>query len=140
MRLFEMLIFIIRIIWILPNIWLMIICFKRFVLIVNGWLLVNIMWQSLRRYDTIKTCPWNFFKFSWVVHYRKICKNQIKNRGSPCYFMAFLAQKLIYTINIWFNFVLGLFFKQDHLLNLIILGGYSKRWPKCARISKQKLM
>ena len=31
----------------------------------------------LRRYDTIKTCPLNFLKFSWVVHYRKICKNQI---------------------------------------------------------------
>ena len=52
--------------------------------------------------------------------------------------MAFLMQKLIYTINIWFNVVLGSFFKQDHLLNLIILGGYAKGWPKCARISKQK--
>ena len=30
--------------------------------------------------------------------------------------MAFLAQKLINTVNIWFNFVLGSFFKQDHLL------------------------
>ena len=27
---------------------------------------------SLRRYDTIKTCWSNFFKFFWVVHYRKI--------------------------------------------------------------------
>ena len=34
----------------------------------------------------------------------------------------------------------GSFFEQDHLLNLIILGVYAKRWPKCARISKQKLM
>ena len=54
--------------------------------------------------------------------------------------MAFLAQKLIYAINVWFNFVLGSFFKQDHLLKLIMLGVYRKRWPKCARISKQKLM
>ena len=32
------------------------------------------------------------------------------------------------------------FFGQDYLLNLIILGVYAKRWPKCARISRQKLM
>ena len=54
--------------------------------------------------------------------------------------MAFLSQKLIYTINIWFNFVPGSCFRKDHLLNLIILGVYAKGWPKCARISKQKLM
>ena len=30
--------------------------------------------------------------------------------------MTFLAQKLIYTLNIWFNFVPGSFFEQDHLL------------------------
>ena len=47
--------------------------------------------------------------------------------------MAFLMQKLIYTINIWFNFEFGLLFKQDHLFNLIILGIYEKRWPKCAQ-------
>ena len=46
----------------------------------------------------------------------------------------------IYTKNIRFKFVLGSFFKQDYLLNLIILGGYAKRWPKCAHISKQKLI
>ena len=34
----------------------------------------------------------------------------------------------------------GSFFEQDHLLNLIILGVYANGWPKCARISKQKLM
>ena len=38
--------------------------------------------------------------------------------------------------SIWFNFVPGSFFKQDNLLNLIILGAYAKRWPKCACISK----
>ena len=52
------------------------------------------------------------------------------------FFIAFLAQKLIYTINIWFNFVPGTFFAQDDLLKLIILGVYVKRWPKCALISK----
>ena len=38
------------------------------------------------------------------------------------------------------NFKFGWFFEQDHLLNLFILGVYAKRWPKCARISIQKLM
>ena len=56
------------------------------------------------------------------------------------FFMTFLPQKLIYAINKWFNFVPGSFFEQDHLLNLIILGVYAKRWPKYARISEQKLM
>ena len=99
----------------------------------------------------------------------KYVKIRFKNRGSPCYFlssrgqkiknitkieqkrlflfaflvsffMAFLAQKLIYTINIWFNFVFGSFFEQNHLLNSFILRAYVKRWPKCARISIQKLM
>ena len=41
--------------------------------------------------------------------------------------MEFLAQKLIYTIIMLFNFVFGLLFEQDHLLNLIILGVYAKR-------------
>ena len=40
-------------------------------------------------------------------------------------------------MNKWFNFALGLIFEQDHLPNLIILGVYAKKWPKCARISKQ---
>ena len=95
----------------------------------------------------------------------KYVKIRFKNRESPCYFlssrgqkiknitkteqtrlfsftflvsffMAFLAQKLIHTINIIFNSVLSLFFEQNHLSNLIIFGVYSKRWPKFARISK----
>ena len=41
--------------------------------------------------------------------------------------MVFLAQKLIYTVNIQFNFALGLFFEHDHLLNLIIVGVYAKQ-------------
>ena len=56
------------------------------------------------------------------------------------FLIAFLEQKQIYTINIWFNFVPGVFFEQDHLLNLIIFGVYAKGWPKYVRISKQKLM
>ena len=30
-----------------------------------------------RGYDTIKACRWNVFKFFWVAHYKKICKNQV---------------------------------------------------------------
>ena len=52
------------------------------------------------------------------------------------FFVAFLIQRLIHTINMWFNFVLGPIFEQDHLVNLIILGVYAKRSPKCERISK----
>ena len=51
----------------------------------------------------------------------------------------FLRQKLIYPINM-IQLCAGLFFEQDHLLNLIIFGVFAKRWPKCARISKQKLI
>ena len=43
--------------------------------------------------------------------------------------MAFLPQKLIYTVNIYlttFN-LFGSFFEQDHQLNLFILGGYAQR-------------
>ena len=99
----------------------------------------------------------------------KVVKIRFKTRGSPRYFlssrgqkiknitkieqkrrflftflvsffMAFLVQKLIYTINIWLNFVFGSCFEQDHLLNLFISRVYAKRLPKCARISIQKLM
>ena len=49
------------------------------------------------------------------------------------FLMAYLAQKLIYTIN-RLDFVFGPLFEQDHLLNLIILGAFGKRQPKCARI------
>ena len=40
--------------------------------------------------------------------------------------MIFLTERLIYTINIWFNFVFGSFFEQDYLSNLIILGFMQK--------------
>ena len=42
------------------------------------------------------------------------------------FFMEFIAQKLIYTINIRFNLVSGSLFEQDHLLNLLILEVYAK--------------
>ena len=51
------------------------------------------------------------------------------------FFMAFLAQKLMYTVNIWFNFMFRSVFEQDHLLTLFISGVYAKRWPKCVPIS-----
>ena len=51
--------------------------------------------------------------------------------------IAFLGQKAnLHNI----NFVFGSYFEQDHLLNLIILGVYAKKWLKCARIWKQKLI
>ena len=34
-------------------------------------------WIGLRRYDTIKTCQLNFFKFSRVTYFREICKNKV---------------------------------------------------------------
>ena len=37
----------------------------------------NIQDLILRRCDTLKNCQWYFFKFSWIVHYRNICKNQV---------------------------------------------------------------
>ena len=55
-------------------------------------------------------------------------------------FLCFSGKNLIYKINVWFNFVPGIFFEQDHLLKFIILEVYAKRWPEWVRISKQKLM
>ena len=52
-------------------------------------------------------------------------------------FFAFLVQKLICIINMLFNFLFGSYFEQDHLLNLIAVEVYVKRWSKCASISKQ---
>ena len=116
----------------------------------------------LRRYDTIKTFRWNF---SWAVHYREICKHQVLKLGVTMLFSEFwmskdqkyyrnwayetvfvyilgfifqvlLVQKLIYALNIWFNFMPGSFFKQDHLLNVLILRFYAKRWPRCTTYFK----
>ena len=43
--------------------------------ILSGFKNWDIQDQTLSRCDTLKVCQWNFFKFSWVVQYRKICKN-----------------------------------------------------------------
>ena len=56
------------------------------------------------------------------------------------YILALIFYGVIYTINIWFNFVFGSFSKHDHLFIFTILGISAKRWTKCGRISKQKLM
>ena len=84
-----------------------------------------------------------------VANYMKTCKIRFKSRGFPCYclsfrgqktksitkfeqkrlfffiflvsfFMVFLLQIQVYTINIWFNFVFGSF------LNKIVLLSYFK--------------
>ena len=111
---------------------------------------------TLRTCDATKTCRWNSFNFPELFIIGKYVKIKFKNRGSPCFFlssrgqkikyianikqkrlflftllvsffMAFLAQKLIYTISTWFKFLFGSLFKQDYLLNLFILGVYAKR-------------
>ena len=136
-------------------------CHSLFLKKVAGWSTTLLKKWLRHRYFSI-----NFPELFIMGKYVKI---GFKNRGPSCYFLscrgqksknitkikqkrlflftflvsyftAFLVQKLIYTINIWFNFVFGSFFEQDHLLNLFILGVYAKRWPKCARISIQKLM
>ena len=90
----------------------------------------------------------------------KYVKIRFKIRVSPCCFLSSRGQMiknitkveqetaLLYILgficygvshaktdlhNKWFNFVFGLFFQQDHLLNLFISRVYAKRWPKCAR-------
>ena len=39
----------------------------------------------LRRYDTIKSCRWHFFKFSWVILCRKICNGQKRSKDQKYY-------------------------------------------------------
>ena len=100
----------------------------------------------LRRYDTKKIADEICLKFSELFIIGKYAKVRFKNRGSPCYFlssrdqkiknitnidqkrlflflflglfvMAFLVQKLIYMLALWFNFVFRSFFEADHLLS-----------------------
>ena len=100
-----------------------------------------------------------YLSFSELFILRKYVKIRFKNSGSPWYFlssrgqkirnitniepkrlflltfllsfsMGFQLQKMIYTINVWFNFVFALFLEQGNLLNLIIFGVHAKRWPK----------
>ena len=101
--------------------------------------------------------------FSELFIIKKYVKIRFKNRGLPCYFLdvkrskilqklnkrdcfcnilglifvAFLAQKLICTVNIYLILCLTHFFEQDHLLNLLIFGVYAQRWPKCAHIQNR---
>ena len=140
----------------LTTLWCFIILYVQ---ILSGFKNWDIQDLTLRRYDAIKTCPWNFFKFFWVVHYRKICKNQILKHGTTMVFSGSQKTKnitkveqkrlFLFTFLIWFfmvlhskyifNFVFGSFFEQDHLLNFFNLGVYAETWPKYAGISKQKL-
>ena len=76
----------------------------------------------------------------WVLEVKRSKISQKLNKIDCFCLHSWFHLKLIWTINIWLNFVFGSFFEQDHLLNLFILGVYVKGWPKCARISIQKLM
>ena len=93
-------------------------CFRILhVQILSGFKNWDIQDLTLRRCDTLKSCRWNFFKFSWVVHYSwekqetttlKRPKILQKLNKGDCFclhywfhfFMALLAQKLIDTTNI----------------------------------------
>ena len=101
-----------------------------------------------------------FSNFPELFIMGKYVKIWFKNKGSSCYFlnsrgqeiknitnieqkklslftfmvslfMVLLVQKLIYTTNIWLNFVFVAFYEKYHLLNLIILRVYVKRWLMC---------
>ena len=91
-RLFEMLVFSIRIIWILSNIWLMFICLKRFILIVNGWLLKD-KWRQ------------QFI----ILLYRKRCLDE-NQRKTLCYILKILGRaeavvhRCFFKINVLKNF------------------------------------
>ena len=53
-------------------------CFRTLhVQILSGFKNWDIQDLTLRRCDTLKKRRWNFFKFCWVVHCRKIYKNQV---------------------------------------------------------------
>ena len=52
-------------------------CRRDLVFFINHLLKISVVKHASVRYDIIKTCPWNFFTFSWVVHYRKICRNKV---------------------------------------------------------------
>ena len=101
---------------------------SRFILVFLFYLTLIYVFCTLRRYDTLKTWRWNFFKFSLCIIeiYVKISfKNWelgchfLSSRGQKIknitkiehtrlylftflveFFIAFLEQKLIYTINI----------------------------------------
>ena len=128
----------------------------------NWWFLFQIkkVWYNKKLVDEIS------LNFPELLIIGKHVKIMSKNRGSPCsvpevkrskilqkldkrdcfclhswfHFLWLFSRKNWFTQQIFSSFKFGWFFEQDHLLNLFILGVYAKRWPKCARISKQKLM
>ena len=53
-------------------------CFRILhVQILSGFKNWDIQNLTLRRCAILKSYRWNFFTFSCVIHYRKICKNQV---------------------------------------------------------------
>ena len=117
----------------------------------NGWPFkmttkIDLQWAFWDMYTPQQTTNRKFSQNAIFCFFRPYIKKFLKFQKLFLFtflvliFMVFLVQKLIYTINIWSNFVFGWFFEQDHLLNLFIFGVYAKRWPKCALISIQKLM
>ena len=125
-------------------------CFiTSYVQILSGFEIWDIQDLILRKYDTIKTCQWNFFKFFWVVYYRKVCKNQVEKqevkkskilqklnkRDCFCDILSLIfydvsrAKTYLYS-KYAFKFLFSSFFEQNHLLNSFILGVYVQRWPK----------
>ena len=65
-----------------------------------------------------------FSQFLWSKdheYYKNLTKETIFVYILGFIFDGISREKTVYTINIWFKFVFGLFFEQDHLLNLIIL-------------------
>ena len=52
---------------------------------------------------------------------------KIRTKETVFVYILGLAQKLIYILNILFNFVFGSFCEQNHLINLLILRVHAKR-------------
>ena len=102
--------------------------------ILSGFKNWDIQDLTLRRCDTLKSYRWNFFKFSWVVHNSKTYKSGLKTgdhvtkkiksitkikkktlllfKFLASFFMAFLAQKLIYTTNLYLTLCLADFLNK----------------------------
>ena len=71
-----------------------------------------------------------FYRSKDQIYYKNLTKETIFVWILGFIFYVASRTKTDLTINIRVNFVFGSFFEQDHLLNLIILGVYTKRWPK----------
>ena len=68
-----------------------------------------------------------FYRSKDQIYYKNLTKETIFVWILGFIFYVASRTKTDLTINIRFNFVFGSFFEQDHLLNLIILGVYTKR-------------